>query len=67
MMESKSYGILSKSISLWLYLLKLCSSSEKKNEVILDSKIHWYACGADGRRSLYGHVITKFSGMGRLP
>ena len=37
MMESKSYGILSKSISLWLYLLKLCSSSEKKNEVILDS------------------------------
>ena len=35
-------------------------------------KIHWYACGADGRsvggrRSVYGHVITKFSGMGRLP
>ena len=30
---------------------------------------HWYACGADGRsvaRSV-GHVITKFSGMGRLP
>ena len=29
---------------------------------------HWYACGADGRslaRSL-GHVITKFSGMGRF-
>ena len=32
------------------------------------------ACGADGRslartlaRSVYGHVITKFSGMGRLP
>ena len=29
---------------------------------------HWYACGSDGRsvaRSL-GHVITKFSGMGRF-
>ena len=26
---------------------------------------HRYACGAD-RRSV-GHVITKFSGMGRLP
>ena len=32
-----------------------------------DSK-HWYACAADGRtvaRSV-GHVITKFSGMGRF-
>jgi len=31
---------------------------------------HWYACGADGRaaggRVMYGHVITKFSGMGRF-
>ena len=27
--------------------------------------LHWYACGADGR-SVYGHVITKFSGMGRF-
>ena len=30
---------------------------------------HWYACGADGRlivRSVYGHVITKFPGMGRF-
>ena len=30
---------------------------------------HWYACGADGRpfvRLVYGHVITKFSGMGRF-
>ena len=26
---------------------------------------HWCACGADGRA--YGHVITKFSWMGRLP
>ena len=26
---------------------------------------HWHACGADGRS--VGHVITKFSGMGRLP
>ena len=32
--------------------------------------LHWYACGADGRsgcQSVYGHVITKFSRMGRLP
>ena len=32
--------------------------------------LHWYDCGADGRslaRSVYGLVITKFSGMGRLP
>ena len=31
---------------------------------------HWFACGADGRSfvsSVYDHVITKFSGMGRLP
>ena len=30
---------------------------------------HWYICGG-GRRSVgraYGHVITKFSRMGRLP
>ena len=30
---------------------------------------HWFPCGADGRaggRSVYGHVITKFSGMGRF-
>ena len=32
--------------------------------------LHWYACGVDGRsggRSVYGHVITKFSRMGSLP
>ena len=31
--------------------------------------LHWYACGADGRSlgwALYGHMITKFSRMGRL-
>ena len=30
--------------------------------------LHWYACGADERSGgrLYGHVITKFSRMGRL-
>ena len=31
--------------------------------------LHCYACVADGRslgRAVYGHVITKFSGMGRL-
>ena len=30
---------------------------------------HWYSCGANGRsfvRSVYDHVITKFSGMGRF-
>ena len=29
---------------------------------------HWYACGADGRSLGWsaGHVITKFSGMGRF-
>ena len=26
---------------------------------------HWFPCGADGRS--YGHVITKFSRIGRLP
>ena len=37
------------------------------------SILHWYVCGADGRslgrsvgRSVYGHVITKFSRMDRL-
>ena len=32
--------------------------------------LHWYACGADrlsGGRSVYGHLITKFSRMGSLP
>ena len=27
---------------------------------------HWFSCASDGRRTVYGHVITKFSGMGRL-
>ena len=34
---------------------------------------HWLPCGADGRslgrsvgRSVYDHVITKFSGLGRF-
>ena len=31
---------------------------------------HWFSCGADGRvgglRAVYGHVITKFSRMGRF-
>ena len=30
---------------------------------------HWFSCGADGRvvgRSVYGHVITRFSGMDRF-
>ena len=26
---------------------------------------HWFPCGADGQ-VVYGHVITKFSGMGRF-
>ena len=31
--------------------------------------LHWYACGADGRSlgRAYGHLITKFSRIGRLP
>ena len=32
--------------------------------------LHWCACGADGRslgQSVYSHVITKFSRVGRLP
>ena len=32
--------------------------------------LHWYDCGADersGGRSMYGHLITKFSWMGSLP
>ena len=28
--------------------------------------LHWYACGADGRRAVNDHLITKFSGMGRF-
>ena len=28
---------------------------------------NWYACGSVGRsEAVYGHVITKFSGMGRF-
>ena len=31
---------------------------------------HWFSCVADGQmavgRSVYGHVITKFPGMGRF-
>ena len=31
---------------------------------------HWFACGAHGRSAgglaVYGHVITKFPGMGRF-
>ena len=31
---------------------------------------HWFPCGADGQaeggRAVYGHVISKFSGMGRF-
>ena len=30
---------------------------------------HWFPCGANGQsfvQSVYGHVITKFSGMGRF-
>ena len=31
---------------------------------------HWFPCGADGQaaggRAVYGHVITKFSVMGRF-
>ena len=51
------------------------SSCAPKLEVESVRIEHWFPCGADGRRaggraggrSVYGHVITKFSGMGRLP
>ena len=31
--------------------------------------LHWYACGADAGtgRSVYGHIIAKFSQRGSLP
>ena len=38
----------------------LCSQTSRKCEIE-----NWLACGADGR-SVYGHVITKFSEMGRF-
>ena len=38
----------------------LCSQTGRKCEIE-----HCLPCGAD-RRSVYGHVITKFSGMGRF-
>ena len=39
------------------WALKLAGKCESK---------HWFPCGAD-RRSAYGHVIIKFSRMGKLP
>ena len=47
--------------SVFSWALKVARKCESK---------HWCACGADGRslgRSVYGHVITKFSRMGSLP
>ena len=48
------------SVSSWAPKWKVVRKCESK---------HWLSCGADGRRaggSVYGHVITKFSGMGRF-
>ena len=47
----------------------MCNQWTQKVARKCESK-HWYACGADrrsGGRSVYGHVITKFSWMGGLP
>ena len=43
----------------------MCNQWASKVARKCESK-HWYACGANGR-SVYGHVITKFSRMGSLP
>ena len=50
----------------------MCNQRAPKEARKCESKL-WYACGADGRslgradgQSMYGHVITKFSRMGRL-
>ena len=38
----------------------------KKPSHRLPEILPWYACGTGGR-SVYGHVIAKFSRMGSLP
>ena len=38
----------------------LCSQRARKCEIK-----HWFTCGTDGQ-AVYGHVITKFSVMGRF-
>ena len=44
----------------------VCSISFPVNKLATNCEIeHWFPCGADGR-VVYGHVITKFSGMGRV-
>ena len=44
--------------------MQLVFSLAPKLDKKCESK-HWLPCGADGRS--YGHVITKFSRMGKLP
>ena len=44
--------------------VQLASSRVPKVVRKCESK-HWFSSGADGR-AVYGHVITKFSGMGRF-
>ena len=69
---------LSRCLSVKLCLLSLslscslsrCSSQKRPQTHRLPQILHWYACGADGwaagRRVVYGHMITKFSGVGRF-
>ena len=50
--------------------MQLASSWVPKVVRKCESK-HWFSCGTDGRAAsgrvaVYGHVITKFSGMGRF-
>ena len=50
--------------------LSHCSSQKRPQTHRLPQILHWYACGADrqaaGGRVVYGHVITKFFGVGRF-
>ena len=55
-----------------LIITLMCNQWAPKEARMCESK-HWYAGGADGRslwraggQSVYDHVITKFSRMGRL-
>ena len=47
-----------------------CSSQKRPQTHRLPQILHWYTCGVDGQaaggRVVYGHVITKFSGVGRF-
>ena len=50
--------------------LSRCSWQKRSQTHGLAQILHWYACGVDGQaaagRVVYGHVSTKFSGVGRF-